>query len=62
MRTYIYTELERRAIKRFLSGDIGANDPTIMVVKSRMGSFRRLSEDIALYEQMWSAFTKSETT
>lgn len=48
MRYYIFTKRERRAIERFLAGDLPRNDPVLEQLRSRMKRFD-LSKDIDLY-------------
>ena len=49
MRSYIFTDRERRIIEGFLKGEVGGSDPSIQQIKSRMKSFRRLARDVELY-------------
>ena len=49
MRTYIFTENERRTVRNFLNGTITRSDPNFMTIVSRIKSFTDLSSDIDLY-------------
>ncbi len=53
MRTYIFTDRERRIIQRLLSGKIKMTDRDLSKIKSRMKLFERLKNDIFLYLEMW---------
>jgi hypothetical protein len=48
VRSYIFTSRERKAIERFLAGQLPRNDPVLEQLRSRMRHFD-LSGDIELY-------------
>jgi len=52
MRTYIFTELERKTIQRFLNDSISRSDPNLMNILSRIRLFRNLSSDVELYVRL----------
>jgi hypothetical protein len=66
MRTYIFTERERRIIQRFLSHRIGMTDRDLSKIRSRVKLFERLKNDVFLYLELWDTVlletTESETT
>ena len=53
MRTYIFTDRERRIIQRFLSGRIRMTDIDLSKIRSRMKLFEKLKNDIFLYLELW---------
>jgi hypothetical protein len=52
MRTYIFTDRERRIIQRFLSGNCRRDDPILMTVLSRSRSFKNLNIDVDLFMRL----------
>ncbi|UCE96198.1 MAG: hypothetical protein JSV51_00895 [Candidatus Bathyarchaeota archaeon] len=53
MRTYIFTDRERRIIQGFLSGKIEMTNRDLSKVRSRVKLFERLKNDIFLYLELW---------
>ena len=66
MRTYIFTERERRIIQGFLSRRIRMTDRDLSKIRSRIKHFERLKSDVFLYLELWDTVllgaTESETT
>jgi len=62
MRSYIFTDRERKIIRGFLSGRVESKDPNLMVIISRLKSFKDLSRDVELYLRLRSRLTEPETT
>jgi len=60
MRSYIFTERERRVIRDLLEGKIGINNPSIQQVRSRIKSFVDLAGDVDLYFRL-RGFAESKT-
>jgi hypothetical protein len=60
MKSYLFSEHERRVLKRFLKGDTTANNPTVMQVKSRMKSWTQLRQDVDLYLELARKFAESK--
>jgi len=61
MRSYIFTERERRIIRGFLDGDVPRNDPGIQQLQSRVKSFTELSGDVDLYLKFREAMSTTST-
>jgi hypothetical protein len=58
MRTYIFTEKERRKIRSFLDGTASRrDDPLLMVVLSRVRGFANLRNDVDLYIRLREAIS-----
>ena len=53
MRTYIFTDKERRIIQRFLNGRIKLTDRDLSKIRSRIKLFNRLRNDIFLYLEFY---------
>ncbi|MEM3577400.1 MAG: hypothetical protein QXX51_02980 [Candidatus Bathyarchaeia archaeon] len=49
MRSYIFTKKERTVIKNFLNKTAPRDDPLLMVILSRIKTFKDLASDIELY-------------
>jgi hypothetical protein len=47
VRSYIFTEREKRIIQDFLSGKIDGRDPSLMVIISRLRSFTNRLETLS---------------
>jgi len=66
MRTYVFTERERRIIQGFLSRRIGIADRDLSKIRSRLKLFERLKNDVFLYLELWDTVlletAESETT
>ena len=66
MRTYIFTDRERRIIQSFLGGKIGINDRDLSKTRSRIKLFSRLKDDIFLYlefyDMLWLRTAESSET
>lgn len=61
MRTYIFTETERRAIRLLLDRKISPSDPKVAYIRSRVKSFEALAEDVELYLRL-RGLAESEAT
>jgi hypothetical protein len=61
MRTYIFTEKERKAISGFFNGSTPRDDPALMTVIYRIKSFRNLASDIELYLRLRKTEAASST-
>jgi hypothetical protein len=61
MRSYIFTERERRIIQGFLSGTVKGKDPGLMVIVSRLKSFSNLAKDVELYIRLREAISAAST-
>jgi len=59
MRTYIFTEKERKAISGFLNGSTARDNPALMTVIYRIKSFRNLASDMDLYVRLRESVTAS---
>jgi hypothetical protein len=57
MRSYIFTERERKIIQGFLSGKVKSGDPGFMVIVSRLKSFTDLAGDVELYLRLREAIS-----
>jgi hypothetical protein len=57
MRSYIFTERERRIIQGFLRGKVKSGDPGLMVIVSRLKSFTDLARDVQLYIRLREAIS-----
>lgn len=53
MRTYIFTDRERRIVQRFLGGQIGITERDLSKIRSRVKLFERLKNDVFLYLELW---------
>jgi len=61
MRSGIFSEHERRVLKRFLKGEAPASNPVVMQIKSRMKSWAQLRQDVELYLALNKRFTEPKT-
>jgi len=61
MRSYIFTQKERKVIRSFLDGKVVLNDPALEVIRSRMKTFTELASDIALYAALRKAVSARST-
>jgi hypothetical protein len=59
MRSYIFTERERRIIREFLTS--GKKDPGIMVIITRVRKFANLAKDVELYIRLREAISATST-
>jgi hypothetical protein len=57
MRSYVFTDRERRILRSFLDGRIPINDPGVEQIRSRIKSFTELRNDIDLYIRFREAIT-----
>jgi len=53
MRTYIFTNRERRVVQRFFAHKIGATDRDLSKIRSRVKTFDRLRNDVFLYLELY---------
>jgi hypothetical protein len=49
MRTYIFTALERKILKGWLSGEVRLSDIRLRKILSRIRLFKELASDVELY-------------
>ncbi|MGD8545068.1 MAG: hypothetical protein PVH12_02730 [Candidatus Bathyarchaeota archaeon] len=61
MRTYIFTERERRIIQNFLGGRIKMTDRDLSKIKSRIKLFNRLKNDVFIYLELYDEILLSTT-
>jgi hypothetical protein len=61
MKSYVFSDRERKIMKGFLSGELPANNPAVMQVKSRMKGWVLLREDVELYLALSRRFAESES-
>jgi hypothetical protein len=54
MRTYIFTPLERKIVKRLLNGE---SDDAISKISHRIRTFNELREDVGLYMEASKAIS-----
>jgi len=59
MRSYIFTELERRVIDKFSKGVVTESEPCMAKIKHRVKSFKRLEKDTELYFKLRERFKQS---
>jgi hypothetical protein len=61
MRSYIFTDHERKLIRAFLDGKIAPFDLSLRHIRSRMKHFKALANDVNLYLLLEDRLAKSET-
>lgn len=61
MRTYIFTDTERRSIRLLLERRIRPGDPKVAYIRSRVKSFEALAKDVELYLRL-RRLAESEAT
>jgi hypothetical protein len=61
MRTYIFTDLERRVLNEWLSGALTQKDMRVQRVLSRVRLFSTLASDIDLFMRVRSRLAKPES-
>ena len=61
MRSYIFTDRERRIIKDFLEGRRSVKDRALSVILARVKGFQRLASDVELYLRLRKAITANPT-
>jgi len=61
MRTYIFTVLERKILKRWLRGEITLKDVSLRKILSRIRLFTDLSSDVDLYMAVRDRLAESKT-
>ncbi|MEM2687897.1 MAG: hypothetical protein QW796_06075 [Thermoproteota archaeon] len=62
MRSYIFTELERRILNSWLNGELTLKDIRLQKVLSRVRLFKDLARDVELYLAVRSRLAESKTT
>ena len=55
MRSYIFTQRERRTIRGFLGNTVARDDPLLMVILTRVKGFTDLRGDVELYAALRKA-------
>jgi len=53
MRTYIFTDRERRIVQNFLGGRIRMTDRDMSKIKSRIKLSSRLKDDVFIYLELY---------
>ncbi|MGD8565759.1 MAG: hypothetical protein PVF96_05365 [Candidatus Bathyarchaeota archaeon] len=61
MRTYLFTDRERRIIQSFLSGRNKITNRNLSKIRSRTKLFNRLRNDVYLYLELYDRILLSET-
>ena len=61
MRSYIFTDRERRIIRDFLEGRRNIKDRALSVILTRVKSFKYLASDVELYLRLRKAITANPT-
>jgi hypothetical protein len=61
MRSYIFTELERKVLKSWLNGELTLKDVRLQKVLSRVRLFKVLAGDVDLYLAVKRKLAESET-
>jgi hypothetical protein len=59
MRSYIFTDLERKVLKRWLDGEATLKDIRVQKVLSRVRLFKELAGDVELYLAVKRALAKT---
>ncbi|HDO41891.1 MAG TPA: hypothetical protein ENH03_03210 [Candidatus Bathyarchaeota archaeon] len=62
MRSYIFTDLERKTLRDWLEGRITLKNVRLRKTLSRVRLFKRLSEDVNLYSVVRSRLAESKST
>jgi hypothetical protein len=60
MRSYVFTDLERKVLKDWLEGKLTLKDVRLQKVLSRVRLFRTLANDVELYLRVRRRLTKSK--
>jgi len=61
LRTYIFTNRERRIIQKFLGRKIGITDRDLSKIRSRIKLFSRLKDDIFIYLEFYDMLLLATT-
>jgi hypothetical protein len=61
LRTYIFTDRERRIIQKFLGGKIAITDRDLSKIRSRIKLFSRLKDDIFIYLEFYDMLLLATT-
>ena len=61
MRTYIFTDRERRVVHSFLGGKTQMTNRDLSKIRSRIKLFDRLKNDVFLYLELWDRILLSTT-
>ena len=56
MRSYIFTEMERRVINGFFAGSLTESDTNMAKIKHRMKRYNQLEKDVELYLKLKEGF------
>ena len=62
MRSYIFTDRERKVIVGFFRGEVKASDDIMRQIVARMRSFRDLAGDVELYLELRRRLAEPKTT
>jgi CRISPR/Cas system-associated endoribonuclease Cas2 len=49
MRSYIFTDMERRVINRFFEGLVTESEPNMAKIKHRVKNYGQLEKDVEVY-------------
>jgi hypothetical protein len=61
MRTYIFTDLERRILNKWLNGQLTLKDIRLQKVLSRVRLFKALASDVDLFIRVRSRLAEPES-
>jgi len=59
MRSYIFTDMERRVINRFFEGLVTESEPNMAKIKHRVKNYKQLEKDAELYLKLKERFKQS---
>jgi hypothetical protein len=62
MRSYIFTDLERRILRSWLDGKLTLKDVRLQKVLSRVRLFKTLAQDVELYLMVKRRLAEPKTT
>jgi hypothetical protein len=62
MRSYIFTDMERRVINRFFEGLVTESEPNMAKIKHRVKYYRQLEKDAELYLKLKERFKQSSSS
>ena len=62
MRSYIFTDMERRVIDKFSKGLVTESEPNMAKIKHRIKNYRQLEKDAELYLELKERFKQSASS
>jgi len=62
MRSYIFTEMERRVISRFFDGLLTESETNMAKIKHRVKRYSQLERDVELYLKLKERFRQSSSS